>query len=472
MGKTLVFKVGSQKGEFGAKEGMVVAMLAEDEPLSDHMKKCFASVVIDESQVAAVREQMEPRKSGTSTHGPKGFIDLADLAESLGDESLLEKWRGPDIVGVKDATEVDLEFSSTEMAEWDDIDNNAVSTGSWTVGPAKDYATWNAAVADIIDLTGDLTFMQDASIASDGGAGAPSIDLNGFTLTCGNNSPHGGDPTVGYVTNITTNISNMIHIVQNGSDAGADGMIEISDLNFRISVAVTEYKSCVEITARDELRIHDIIVYCAGASSGGGDVAGIWTSCAINTSGTSNQYIWNCEVAGYSSGTWNGIRASKAGYVVNMVVENCTVHDCVTGFDGGSSTAEFNNNLAFDCSTACYENIASAVGNNNADDDATGEDADWGTGANNQSSITVVNEIDSVDVTNTDYLKVLNTGVCWDGGIAPTIPENTVGIRGDGRYNVSIGADEFPGATAPGTGSGSGSGLSGAITAAMNAGYR
>jgi hypothetical protein len=121
--------------------------------------------------------------------------------------------------------------------------------------------------------------------------------------------------------------------------------------------------------------------------------------------------------------------------------------------------------------------VAVSTGNNNASTNTSANN--FGSGSGNEVNINLANEFVSTAIGNPDFCKVRNDGggECFDGGITPAITANTAGIRGtqrpQGNGDVSIGSDELP-TTGGGGGGGSGSGgggISGAITAAMAAGY-
>jgi hypothetical protein len=337
-----------------------------------------------------------------------------------------------------------------------------------TVGGAGDYATWDAAMAALAaasPLSDDWDFLQIADTVEIATTLWRTVDFNGYSVTLRNQSPHGGDPTVGYkCTGTGTNIT-AIKLQISGA-----GSIEIKDLQMAFTASGVNAVAVMVTTSGPDVAIHDII-----ATNPGGQGWGVYAALPASSPST-DIFIWNVIADG-----WARAMYLQISYVANWLIDNCTlVGGGYTGLDlpGGSGSVGTIKNCAVSSITGGAQ--AFLTGINNASVDTRAQDSNWGTGSGNEINITLANEFVSTTIGNTDYMKVRNDGggVCFDGGATPSIGANTAGIRGDQRpqanSDVSIGADEFPSAPSPGGGGGSGSGgggISGAITAAMAAGY-
>jgi hypothetical protein len=270
-----------------------------------------------------------------------------------------------------------------------------------------------------------------------------NVNLNGYSVTCKNGTPHGGDPTVGWKSTASTATSHLLHLGLSGS-----GSLEVKDLHAQFT-AVSSGNPFLVFSAGPDVLVHDII---ATNTIGSGDAVHVEMS---TNSPSTNIHIWNIA----SNGFYYGVN-QYLGYTASYVIENITAINTGGGFsvnlNGTTGTA-----LVQNC---CCDpgfgggGIGTCTGNNNASTNTSANNFGSGTG----------NEVSIND----------GGGVCFDGGIAATISGNTAGIRGTQRPqsngDKSIGADEFPSAPGPSGGGGSGSGgggISGAITAAMAAGY-
>jgi hypothetical protein len=348
----------------------------------------------------------------------------------------------------------------------------AIAPGSYTVGPGKDYANWGAVQAALNGsvLTGDVTLMQDADIVAEPG-GACTVGLAGHNLTLGNNIPHNGDPNAGYEIDFQTSSNLVMQITQANPDTG-NGIIEIKDLKV-ISSGVLGFPGGIIVTTESGCRIHRILMLGTRSTYGSGS-PGIKLYAHNSAAADIPMEIWNCEV---NIPCDYGIDFSYGGAVseATLQIENNTVHEsgqhCYRSYDGTPATAR--NNVGFNAGVSVWQvaEMGAVLGLNNASDDSSAQDSNFKSGSsNNQTGIDEATEFESLTDTDANYLKVTNAGVCGAGGTTPGISGNTAGIRGNARAS-SIGADEFSAGGGGLGGSGSGGGISGAITAAMQAGY-
>jgi len=133
----------------------------------------------------------------------------------------------------------------------------AVTSGSYTVGSSDDYATWALAMADIANLTADLTFTQRTAVTDTGGS-AITEDKGAFTLTITSNASTKGDPTKGHLTSVDHGSSQFDFAM------GGSGTLDISNLFFkRIAAAGSVYDIYLHGFASGTapvIKIHDILL--------------------------------------------------------------------------------------------------------------------------------------------------------------------------------------------------------------------
>jgi hypothetical protein len=346
-----------------------------------------------------------------------------------------------------------------------------------TVGVGQDYATWNAAMAWLATqspLLDDYTFEQRADTSEPVVGGTHNIDLNGWSVVCQNQTPHGGDPTAGNKMLSSAPSAVGIYVTLSGPTSS---FFEIKDLNVQFT-----HSSCFAIrlvssgAGFPELYVHDLILMCTLASG-----YGLQASLTGVPATGQNYHFWNISAEGFD-GT---IEMLTFRYNAMNRYENCFSKSSgcngttISSQAGGGGLVQ--NSVFLGSKTFGNQNLV--IGKNNAADDTSVQDANWSSpgvlSTGNQVNINSANEFVSTVASSPDYGKVRDDGggVCFDGGTTPSIATNTAGIRGtqrpQGNGDVSIGSDELASPPSPGGGgSGSGGGgISGAITAAMAAGY-
>jgi hypothetical protein len=339
---------------------------------------------------------------------------------------------------------------------------------TWQIGTGGDYETWGAAITalpatldddyDLVQIsdtveTGLSGILKEINMVSDGGGGF-------YNLTFRNASPHQGNPLQGYKS-VCTDGNSIIYLkVSNG------GTFEVKDLQLRKEGTGGSGEAIViqktEAAGNDPVvLLHDIIASVNNTAS---------SQCmnlACNSGNINPFYCWNI-VAEYGYETT--VLLNNAGGCP-FTLENITlVAAPVAGFDASNQVFTFRNCVvAEDGVLANFHNVGNSSGHNCAAADTSADDFSSWTSPYN--SIVPATEFESLSIADANYAKVTNAGVCGAGGATPTIPGNTAGIRGNARSS-SVGADEYaaPGGGGGGSGSGGG-GISGAITAAMAAGY-
>lgn len=453
----LVIKTGSLPGEAGYKDGMPVTILPADAPLSKHMLKVYAIVKLDDSLKPDVIDARSPLMDSSKKkrlRATSGYLDLEEVAELLDSPSLVERWRGSEVVPVQDGSHItkeELTWYETKDELWDEGDANQVTSGSYTVGTGMDYADWAAAIADVgSPLTGDLAFTQMTDTTETGQNLLSDMDLGGHTLTFESGSPHHGDPTAGH--KMTLNPSGTL---SGGIEAeiSGTGLCVVKDLNLK-SAAASPTDGVYGLRVRSagpDVQMHDCMVDTTNLTTGTGFNRPLQLHDSDGASASTDLHCWNCTTANPDNA--NGVGVSlEVGYNAVIVVENVTAKlvGAGRGIDCLSTVVTVRNCCAFGPMGGCFYGIGNADGFNNACQDTTGADGNWSTGTGNKVSITPADEFYSTDEEDSNWAKVRRElgGVCHDGGTTPTIAGNTVGIRGNPRPHspdVSVGADELGG---------------------------
>ena len=445
----LAIKIGSQKGVSGLKEGMVVCTLRPGDLISNHMRLVYAIVDVPDTWARIVAESLQPHgnpfiidkptgrkttKPDTTFRARKRFFDLETLAKKLGNPSLVARWRGPEPVPIQRGPDLGTILMRDATAyEFPDVpDANAVSSGSFTVGTAGDYATWSAAAADIAaTLTGALTFTQISNVTETAVASfLGSVALAGNTVTLTSDTPPDGDPTAGHLTIINHALGTAAFDVI--PDSGA-GTVIVRDLRFRADVSATSNYVIQGFPASSSaitLKMRDIII------DGNGNRRGLLADGNANAT----VEIWNIVASdaasfGVNTGTGAGTitiencasdNSTGTGISVNDAATR-TVKNCVSI---GSTTADFSPSIP-----------TNAVMDHNASEDTTAS----GTGS--ITSIVPATTFKSVSNANAEYLKLENGSALGTGGVTPGITDNDFGNRTNLRpgsdSSTSIGADEL-----------------------------
>ena len=276
------------------------------------------------------------------------------------------------------------------------------------------YSTWAAFWDDLGDLTGDITCTVDASIFTENaGPAAITEDLNNHTLhVLPVSFPTTTDATTG--ARISNNHSNYTVDM----DMQGPGTVIIEGMVF-VKTGGAPY-------APSTWAINTDFTYILRRNIVKGHTRGLQFQ---------DDTLVSCQIYNnivFDSGAGIKMTANFAG-----ICANNTFVDDTNNVDMGGITGTLENNLAYSGTTTDYTNIGSATGNNNADSDATGEDADWNAGANNVSSISdPFNNLGADDFTITSEGVVGTAGKDLSGSF-------TTDFFGTTRINWSIGACEF-----------------------------
>jgi hypothetical protein len=473
MAKLVVFKVGDQPWDNGYKDGMPIEVLPEDFKLSDHMKKCFAIVKVEDDVAEKIQNEMlvPVEADDKSTLAPVSqCVVLDDLAVSCGDKTLSDQWRSADVVDVKVSAIKETDFKPVEVKDpgADPLvgelvggaslggvihpDRNLVTAGVYTVGTAGSYSSWVTAAADTGNLTGNLTFQQISDISA-GSNAVFAPNLNGFTLLLTSNSPPNGDPTAGWKT-YTTFSAGQRTIQFSPATITGGGIFEIRYLNMKRTSPQNNDPSrgplFIDTNQVCTIKIHDLMADWEGAGGGQFNVGRFMRFNCANATGQ----LWNIVATNFrprstDNNGGNGIVVLACG--ASTVIENCSMYTMKSMFELNTVLTVRNccgalarNNTGTPASVFVATTLA--TGRNNAADDTSCANANWSAGSGNLVNQTFATEFVSLDRTNAAFFQLLNTATFRGLGQTPAIAGNTQGNRGTARPSpqgkTSIGADQ------------------------------
>lgn len=285
---------------------------------------------------------------------------------------------------------------------------------------AGTYSSWAAFWDDIGNLTGNITCTVDASAFTENTAPAAVTEsLNGYTLRVLPVSfPTTTDASTG--ARFTCNYGEIfLHMQMEGAGTViVEGVVSIEG-----TASPTSHYFISNIDTQFTFTLRRNILK--------NGINGIYQGDATLDSGTR---FYNNIVFGYSN---QGI--TVANDIPNALISNNTVVGGNECFEGGDEEVTFENNLAYGSVSWDWNNIEIlTIGNNNADSDGTGEDADWGGGgANNVSNIAdPFNDLANDDFTITTEGVIGTAGLDLSGDF-------TTDFFGVTRSNWTIGACEY-----------------------------
>lgn len=346
------------------------------------------------------------------------LLDFDALAIKMGDADLRTKLSSRNPVEIIDAETFAIDESlfkdSTTEPREDLRDFNVITSGTHTIGTAKDYATCSAFFSDIANLTGNLTGEVQTDV-TETAQSSPSADRGGFDITLNPDTDHGGDVTAArqitstYVANFPIDLS----------FAGSGNTI-IDNLRFNWGAN----PSSVKYLLRSDTANHTWKnLYIDGQSHSNG--RGIY----ITTSTSTNSFVVN-------SGAWDlawGFVSDQAGHTF----DNCTAYNNTTyGFWEGGTTGTTRSNGSFDSGTDDFNNVASVTKNNLASSDATA------TGTAPQINLTTANEIYTTDTSANFLHPKEGATVATNGNTTHTESTDAAGVTWDGS-DPSIGMFQF-----------------------------
>jgi hypothetical protein len=201
--------------------------------ISDTMQEVYCIIKFDKGRLDTLKSYSQEYYTDTDSEGSfiinsnyrksKKYLDWLDIENELHDLFFEEKIHSPDKIDCIDGETYNLiacfkdskdyDFSSRELI----TDFRAISSGTYTIGGdvGDDYSTLTTAFADLANLTGDLYLIHtsDTTLSS---FTSVDIDLNGYTLIVGSDTPHRGAANRGHTINCNRD-GNLIAIRCEGS---------------------------------------------------------------------------------------------------------------------------------------------------------------------------------------------------------------------------------------------------------------
>lgn len=428
----------SKAKHLGMKDGMIVDY---NDPLewkdkvvhSDNMERVYAIIKVPRSWKASIIDALKPIETVGSERERTGYIDLAALETLTGISSLESNLRGPGIVPVIDGSLFSTNLIKSSSAKvWGDIkDLNLVTAGNFSVKSGGDYTNWVSAVADLGNLTSDLTFTHGGT-TTDTAIGIITESLNGNRLRMTSDSPHKGDPNTGHIANIN-------HAgVGFGFEQEGPGTAELDRVYFK-RITTSSLASIIKLLSTGTeytLLAHDLLF---DLNAGIGRFA-FHTADPTPLCHFYNWLIWDADRQSMIFDLNDGNASS--------IYENLTI------LNSGREAVQHNSNggtfrniyAQSNGGYSAFGNNGGATGRNCASDDTSADNANWNTGSGNIVSI-ATSQFESASDASSEFAKVIE-GTLSTAGITTAIAGNIKGIRNNsgGRVGAtpSIGADEFP----------------------------
>ena len=313
-----------------------------------------------------------------------------------------------------------------------DIDRASISQGEWTIAQTgADYGTVRAFGQDIaLTLIGELTGTVIDTTTETGRPELDTIDISSYDLTLRSNWDITGNPNDkismehdGYQTGIRLN--RISHTT---------GCVKLCDLYMKWLVEITDdSRFCIEIRNCTGLivKLHDLNITNfkkSDASSG----CRLFLEIDNSIIKCYNMMYWDnlTDIGFWSRDIENG-----------SIFENITICDDPSGFDFDNES----NPQVYNCYAKTFSNISNCTGRNNASEDASAADANWGTGSNNKINVNPVDEFQSLDSVNgKEFYLPKSDSVLRGNGRSFSITDHAYYINGIlSNSPYTIGAKEY-----------------------------
>ena len=436
----LVVKIGDQNNEGGFRHGMPVSVHLDRRTISNWMKTVFAIFEIDSHYREKLFNIMKPIEVNGVTIPRSAYFDIDRYLNDRNLQYLMNQWLSPapvepHAIRVNNPEDYILyDIEDYYFSELSVPDNNAITSGNYTVGPNMDYATFIEAFADIGNLTGNLTLTQQGTVVHDFTADV-TFDLNGFKFTITNAWKHNGIPLFSCSSIIAGDNLGNHHMRMRVN--GSNGEVDINGLHFldderplgnnTYSLTINNQNSNGIINVRD-------CIFQDGP----------------NQTGKSGLYFQNNGV-GQIFRAWNCLfirkgRSIEVNYsqtVLELTIENCTFYD-TSGYIRANTTIRnclFIKDLkpSIGWSEQAVQPQPTSVGNLVCSSDGllnTFPISQMNDYSPNYTGELASNHIASLDPQSPDFCKTINAGLVGASGVATLIASNDTGIRGNPRPTI------------------------------------
>lgn len=379
---------------------------------SDHHRKVYLVLELSDEWLDTLKKAVEQYGKYCDDDGNliaedanaadrTGGFDGEALMDTLGIPDLVERGQNDESIEILDCTGLSVEsyWIDAESFQFDVTieDHNVVSSGSYTVGSGGNYATRATAGADVIHLTGDLTFTQISDTSENTRLLLNNIQLNGHALTL-TSTPTNGSVSGGYKSTYNTSLDAFyLQIV------GGGGTLNISNLySTRTTTSGGLNFYIISYLSSFTLNFHDNLCDGNSLSIGGMQFNAITAGQEV-IANVYNNIFWD-----FPGVSINGPIIISAIAAASKFVNN-TGYNGRIGIAGGNKVFTATNNVFYGMSFAAGYQIANASGYNNATSDTSMENGDWAVGSGNVSSITAGAFV-SLDDTSADFLNPTPTG--------------------------------------------------------------
>jgi hypothetical protein len=403
--------------------------------LSPWVKRCYRFIQIDRRMLPKIQELLPPvgyskvlGPDGRPLKDPEkfrvrgGILPFADLATFTGKTvtELRDQNTSKDIINGLLMPETIFKSSQTFSPEGKILDKGSISAGSYTLGTAKDYTTIALFFADIAaTLTGALTGTIQTAL-TETAITSLAIALAGYGFTLTSDTEHYGDFTAGNLISLNQghDVVDGNLILINCTSASPGATLNLSKLNIKLTGAMRGWGNTlvdVSDTANITRNWNDILINA-------------------NTKQYSNFVIvYSSPFRGFNL---VGVNSANAGLFIIMVsstdaiIENCTFWNNLSGIQNYDYAAYAITNIASLGNTASYlEYTYNKIADYNHHACASSD----GIGDVGLINLVTADEFESLDITQSNFLKAVVGGTLDSNGVAPSIAANTYGIRGSLR---------------------------------------
>lgn len=432
----LALKIGDQsiKGNenAGIKDGQIADIVSDDIVISDHTRKVFATFYISEELAEKLRPytipEFEEDGSTIKRKRPANF-DLLELAKGLSDESLVEKWRGKDVVpskNVKPLGDLETKIKDSKTTDYNTKelipDTNALLGGVATYGSASDYATLALLEADLGTLTSKLTVRLNSNLTVANIGVTFNTDAASYDVDFDSSSPHGGDITAGYAYTADTGNSMIALSFTNPAT------VEFFGFTLKNLEAAGGDKALIRQSCNCVLKVHEMFGISPALAGKGA-------------------FIYHRRIAGstaYNNVVYGGVVGFDfifSSGTADIVLENNTVYNATYGIIPRNLAITMRSNALY-CATAFLQ-LTGCTGLNNISSGTSGEDGDFGTGSGNIVNGIVATETVSQDPANVDFMKPVAGGQQASGGLTPITPATDMAGNAWDAVSPSRGAFQY-----------------------------
>ena len=440
------------KEYLGLKDGDPICYIDEKEfgkPLKEILGpnnyRVFSCVQHDRALLPKIKEWLKPidaNEDGLATdkltYRPRSMrMDFDDLATRIDDKYLVEKLRSktdvvPLINGL-DISDTFLKDPSTIKNARSIIDINAWPAGNQNLsigGGGADYGTIVLFQADQRNLSGDTVTGTKTGSTVEVTWAQFNISLGGGTFALASDTPHGGDPTVGWETQINHN-SDMIWMSHEGP-----GTVDVGNLHTRRTVSTPNKRDfyIIGVAISSNMFFHDLLVDGNGANTYRGISIGDNTPLVY----IYNSVVWDCNNA-------NMILVSSNS---NNIYENFSLYNATAwGFYFANLGGTCRNIAAYDNGGANdFGAQSNVLAFNNRSRDTSAANGNWAGGSSgNTTGATVLSDVQSVTDTDPTFFDIIPAGPLDGAGATNLIAARTTCIRGrpvPGPNGTSVGPAE------------------------------